>query len=181
MSTLAVYPGSFDPLTNGHLDLIERGSKIFDKLIIGILRNSEKEPLFSIPERRAMIEEMTADYSNVEVDTFDGLLVEYGMRGLRAKSALLRRLPDHAVSTNQREHRVPCPHRDREVERGYDSDGAQRMPLLHHPVVRPLGRDGKSVQLAGKAYGEFAYVDPLLNFALGLGRDFARLESDDRG
>jgi len=85
---IAIYPGSFDPLTNGHLDLIERGSKIFDKLIIGILRNSEKEPLFSIPERRAMIEEMTADYSNVEVDTFDGLLVEYGMR--KKATAVLR-------------------------------------------------------------------------------------------
>jgi pantetheine-phosphate adenylyltransferase len=85
---IAIYPGSFDPLTNGHLDLIERGSKIFDKLIISILRNSEKEPLFSIPERRAMIEEMTADYSNVEVDTFDGLLVEYGMR--KKATAVLR-------------------------------------------------------------------------------------------
>ena len=85
---IAIYPGSFDPLTNGHLDLIERGSKIFDKLIISILRNSEKEPLFSIPERRAMIEEMTAQYSNVEVDTFDGLLVEYGVR--KKATAVLR-------------------------------------------------------------------------------------------
>src|SRR6478672_7992309 len=84
----AIYPGSFDPLTNGHLDLIERGSKIFDKLIIGILRNSEKDPLFSIPERRTMIEEMTAQYSNVEVDTFGGLLVEYGMR--KKATAVLR-------------------------------------------------------------------------------------------
>src|SRR3954465_3805611 len=85
---IAIYPGSFDPLTNGHLDLIERGSKIFDKLIIGILRNSEKEPLFSIPERRAMIEEMTEQYSNGEVDTFDGLLVDYGVR--KKATAVLR-------------------------------------------------------------------------------------------
>lgn len=85
---IAIYPGSFDPLTNGHLDLIERGSKIFDQLIIGILRNSEKDPLFSIPERRAMVEEMTAQYSNVEVDTFDGLLVEYGVR--KKATAVLR-------------------------------------------------------------------------------------------
>src|SRR5438309_5622096 len=85
---IAIYPGSFDPLTNGHLDLIERGSKIFDRLIIAILRNSEKEPLFSIPERRSMLEEMTKQFSNVEVDTFEGLLVDYGVR--KKATAVLR-------------------------------------------------------------------------------------------
>jgi len=76
----AIYPGSFDPLTNGHLDLIERGSKIFEELIVAILRNSEKDPLFSEPERREMLEEMVRKYPNVRVDTFDGLLVDYAMR-----------------------------------------------------------------------------------------------------
>jgi pantetheine-phosphate adenylyltransferase len=90
----AIYPGSFDPLTNGHLDLIERGSKIFDELIVGILRNPEKDPLFTVAERREMLEQMVRPYGNVRVDTFEGLLVDYAMqqkakavlRGIRAIS-----------------------------------------------------------------------------------------------
>jgi pantetheine-phosphate adenylyltransferase len=91
---IAIYPGSFDPLTNGHLDLIERGSKIFDELIVAILRNPEKAPLFSLGERREMLEAMTNGFRNVSVDTFSGLLVEYAqkkkagavLRGIRAIS-----------------------------------------------------------------------------------------------
>jgi len=91
---VAIYPGSFDPPTNGHLDLIERGSKIFDQLIVAILRNADKSPLFSISERLRMLEAMTESFSNVEVDTFDGLTVEYAakakasavLRGIRAIS-----------------------------------------------------------------------------------------------
>jgi pantetheine-phosphate adenylyltransferase len=90
----AIYPGSFDPPTNGHLDLIQRGSRIFDQLIVAILRNPEKTPLFSVGERRRMLEELTADLKNVSVDTFDGLTVEYAarvkagamLRGIRALS-----------------------------------------------------------------------------------------------
>ena len=90
----AVYPGSFDPPTNGHLDLIERGSKIFDELVVAILRNLEKAPLFSVAERRNMLESMTSGFDNVSVETFDGLTVEYAMtvgasavlRGIRAIS-----------------------------------------------------------------------------------------------
>jgi pantetheine-phosphate adenylyltransferase len=76
----AIYPGSFDPPTNGHLDLIERGSKIFDELVVAILRNPEKDPLFSVADRRKMLEAMTADFDNVSVDTFDGLTVDYALR-----------------------------------------------------------------------------------------------------
>ena len=91
---IAIYPGSFDPLTNGHLDLIERGAKIFDELIVAILRNPEKEPLFSIQERCAMLRAMTAGLENVRIDIFDGLLVDYArktkaravLRGIRAIS-----------------------------------------------------------------------------------------------
>ena len=91
---IAIYPGSFDPPTNGHLDLIERGSKIFDELIVAILRNPEKSPLFSLGERRAMLEALTADLRNVQVDVFDGLTVDYAarvkagavLRGIRALS-----------------------------------------------------------------------------------------------
>jgi pantetheine-phosphate adenylyltransferase len=91
---VAIYPGSFDPPTNGHRDLIERGSKIFDELVVAILRNPEKGPLFSLPERRTMLEAMTEGFKNVRVDTFDGLTVEYAakvkadavLRGIRAIS-----------------------------------------------------------------------------------------------
>jgi pantetheine-phosphate adenylyltransferase len=91
---VAIYPGSFDPLTNGHLDLIERGSKIFDELIVAILRNTEKTPLFSLGERREMMEAMTERWRNVKVDTFEGLMVDYAvkvdasavLRGIRAIS-----------------------------------------------------------------------------------------------
>ena len=90
----AIYPGSFDPPTNGHLDLVERGSKIFDELVVAVLRNSEKTPLFSIGERRRMLEELTEGFKNVRVDVFDGLTVEYAarvkaaavLRGIRALS-----------------------------------------------------------------------------------------------
>ena len=93
---IAIYPGSFDPLTNGHIDLIERGSKIFDQLIVAILRNSEKQPLFSVTERRDMLQAMVRSkrWKNVAIDTFNGLLVEYAakkkaqavLRGIRAIS-----------------------------------------------------------------------------------------------
>ena len=90
----AIYPGSFDPPTNGHLDLIERGSKIFDELVVAVLRNSDKTPLFSVGERRRMLEELTSSFKNVSVDVFDGLTVEYAakakasadLRGIRALS-----------------------------------------------------------------------------------------------
>jgi pantetheine-phosphate adenylyltransferase len=91
---VAIYPGSFDPITNGHLDLIERGSAFFDKLIVSILRNDEKEALFSVEERMQMLSEVVGGFSNVEVGSFDGLLVDYAaqsgasviLRGIRAVS-----------------------------------------------------------------------------------------------
>ncbi|HWZ42097.1 MAG TPA: pantetheine-phosphate adenylyltransferase [Candidatus Saccharimonadales bacterium] len=90
----AIYPGSFDPLTNGHLDLIERGSQIFDELIVAVLSNAEKDPLFTLGERLNMLEEMVKRYPNVKVDSFGGLLVDFAiakdakavLRGIRAIS-----------------------------------------------------------------------------------------------
>lgn len=90
----AIYPGSFDPITNGHLDLIERGSKIFDELVVGVLRNVEKDPLFSVEERVEMLELTTRHVENVRVEAFEGLLVDYVarhkaqavLRGIRAIS-----------------------------------------------------------------------------------------------
>lgn len=74
---IAVYPGSFDPITNGHLDIIRRASKVYDKLIVGVLDNINKKPVFSARERMEMIKSVTADISNVECDTFNGLLVDF--------------------------------------------------------------------------------------------------------
>jgi pantetheine-phosphate adenylyltransferase len=91
---IAIYPGSFDPLTNGHVDIIQRGSRLFDRIVVAILLNIEKAPLFTVPERVDIAREVFAGYPNVEVDTFDGLLVDYArrktasviVRGLRAIS-----------------------------------------------------------------------------------------------
>ena len=91
---VAIYPGSFDPLTNGHVDIIERGAKIFDAIIVAILANVEKTPLFSETERIAIIRDVFKSHKNVQVETFNGLLVDYAqvknasvlVRGLRAVS-----------------------------------------------------------------------------------------------
>lgn len=91
---IAVYPGSFDPITNGHLDIILRGLQIFDRLIVAVAQNVNKKALFDIDERLALIQETLQDYPQIEVDSFDGLLVNYMeekgarvlLRGLRAVS-----------------------------------------------------------------------------------------------
>ena len=93
-TSIAIYPGSFDPVTNGHLDLIERGDKMFDLVIVAVLSNAEKQPLFSVPERVEMLREVTKKWPGVEVDVFHGLLVDYArkrgagviLRGIRAIS-----------------------------------------------------------------------------------------------
>ena len=94
MPTLAVYPGSFDPLTNGHVDIITRGARLFDRIIVAVLVNADKTPLFDVEERVEIARTVFEALPNVEVDTFDGLLVEYVarrkaqviVRGLRALS-----------------------------------------------------------------------------------------------
>ncbi len=94
MEKIAIYPGSFDPLTNGHLDIIKRGSRLFDKIIVAILHNPAKQALFSIEERLEMLEVSLKGYVNIEIDSFQGLLVDYAvqkkahaiLRGMRAVS-----------------------------------------------------------------------------------------------
>jgi len=91
---VAIYPGSFDPITNGHLDIITRAIKVVDRLIVAVLRNENKQPLFTVEERKDMLQEVVRAFPNVEVDSFDGLLVDYAaahgasviIRGIRAIS-----------------------------------------------------------------------------------------------
>ena len=91
---VAIYPGSFDPITNGHLDLIARGSRVVDRLIVAVLRNESKQALFSVEERLEMVREVARPFANVDVESFDGLLVDYAasrganliLRGIRAIS-----------------------------------------------------------------------------------------------
>ena len=93
-NVVAIYPGSFDPLTNGHVDIIRRGARLFDRIVIAVLVNLEKAPLFTVPERVEIAREIFTGNANVEVDTFDGLLVDYArkrgagviVKGLRAVS-----------------------------------------------------------------------------------------------
>ncbi len=92
--TKAVYPGSFDPMTNGHLDIIRRSAKLFDEVIVAVLINSAKSPLFNVDERVALLKEATKDLENVKIDSFEGLLVDFVegneidviVKGLRAVS-----------------------------------------------------------------------------------------------
>jgi pantetheine-phosphate adenylyltransferase len=88
MSVKALYPGTFDPLTNGHVDLIHRGAKLFEQLTVAILSNPVKNPLFTVEERVEMLKEATSALSNVSVATFDGLMVEFARQ--RGAAAVLR-------------------------------------------------------------------------------------------
>ena len=87
---LAIYPGTFDPLTSGHVDIIRRGARLFDQIVVAILLNLDKAPLFSVEERVDIARQVFRDQPNVEVDTFEGLLVEYARR--RGASAIVRGL-----------------------------------------------------------------------------------------
>ncbi len=115
MMRTAIYPGSFDPLTNGHLDVVQRAAKLFDRVIVAVAKNESKSPLFTLEERVTLVTGAVADLSNVETDSFDGLLVEYVaakkaraiVRGLRAVSdfefefqlALMNRKLDENIET----------------------------------------------------------------------------------
>ena len=140
---IAIYPGSFDPPTNGHLDLIERGSKIFDELIVAVLRNPEKEALFSLEERRAMLKEMTARFDNVRVDAFDGLLVDYAVR--QKASAVLRGI--RAISDYEYELQMAMMNRKLEprLETVFMMP-AETYSYLSSRLVREIAKLGGSVQ-----------------------------------
>ena len=139
----AIYPGSFDPVTNGHLDLIDRGTKIFDHLIVAVLRNPEKDPLFSLPERVEMLREVTRPWANVEVDVFDGLLVDYVRR--RKATVILRGI--RAISDYEYELQMALMNRKLEpqIETVFMMP-AEAYSYLSSRLVREIALLGGSIQ-----------------------------------
>lgn len=110
----AVYPGSFDPVTLGHLDIIKRSSKMVDELVVGVLNNSSKNPLFSVEERVTMLKDVTKDLPNVKVESFDGLLVDFA-RKCNAKMVVrgLRAITDFEYELQMSQtNRIVCPELD---------------------------------------------------------------------
>ena len=114
MHRIAIYPGSFDPVTNGHVDIAKRGLKLFDKIIVAILMNPMKECLFTVEERVEMLEDGFREFPNIEVETFDGLLVDYAAR--RESHAILRGM--RAVSDFEYEFQLALMNRrlNREIQ-----------------------------------------------------------------
>jgi pantetheine-phosphate adenylyltransferase len=137
---VAIYPGSFDPVTNGHLDLIHRGSKLFDKLIVAIARNLDKgEALFEMKERKEMLEAMTSELDNVSVDIFEGLLVTYCIQ--RNANAVLRGI--RAVSDYEFELQMALMNRKMEprVETIFMMP-AEKYSYLSSRIVREIAKLG---------------------------------------
>jgi len=114
MNRIAIYPGTFDPVTNGHIDIAERGLRLFDKIVVAILHNPIKDTLFTVEERVEMLEISFNNYPNIEVDTFDGLLVDYASK--RKSQAILRGM--RAVSDFEYEFQLALMNRklNREVQ-----------------------------------------------------------------
>ncbi len=139
---IAIYPGSFDPPTNGHLDLIHRGAKIFDELIVAILQNPEKSPLFTLEERLEMLRECVKGEPNVKVDTFSGLLVDYASR--KKAKAVLRGI--RAVSDYEYELQMALMNRklDPRLETIFMMP-AEAYSYLSSRLVREIGMLGGSV------------------------------------
>ncbi len=140
---IAIYPGSFDPVTNGHLDLIERAVKIFDQLVVAVLLNPEKDPLFTVPERVEMLRQVTAHIPRVQVDTFDGLLVDYARR--HQARVLLRGI--RAVSDYEYELQMALMNRqlEPEIETVFMLP-AEAYSYLSSHLVREVGRLGGSLK-----------------------------------
>jgi pantetheine-phosphate adenylyltransferase len=139
---LAIYPGSFDPVTNGHLDLIERGAKLFERLVVAVLQNTEKSPLFTLAERTEMLCEVTAPFANVEVECFHGLLVEYARK--RKAKVLLRGI--RAVSDYEFELQMAM--MNRKLEPGLETVfmlPAVEYSFLSSRLVREIAQLGGSV------------------------------------
>lgn len=139
----AICPGSYDPVTFGHLDLIERGAKVFDRLIVAVLRNLSKQPLFDAEERVAMLQEATHHLKNVEIDVFEGLLVDYARR--RGAQVVLRGI--RAVSDYEYELQMAL--MNRKMEPSLETVfmlPAETYSYLSSSLVKEIARLGGSVQ-----------------------------------
>ena len=142
-TSIAIYPGSFDPVTNGHLDLIERGEKMFDKLIVAVLKNVDKEPLFSLDERIDMLRQVTKQWDSVEIDVFQGLLVEYARK--RGAAVILRGI--RAVSDYEYELQMAL--MNRKLQPGLETVfmmPAEKYSYLSSRLVREVAQLGGSIE-----------------------------------
>ena len=143
MRRIAIYPGSFDPVTNGHLDIAERGLKLFDKVIVAILQNPVKSFLFTVEERLEMLEVSFQKYPNIEVETFDGLLVDYAAK--RKSHAILRGM--RAVSDFEYEFQLALMNRrlNREVQTVFLMTGF-RWIFTSSSIIKEAARFGGDIK-----------------------------------
>jgi pantetheine-phosphate adenylyltransferase len=139
---LAIYPGTFDPLTNGHVDLIERTARMFDRVIVAILLNTEKRPFFTVAERVAMIREVCHGQAAVEVETFEGLLVDYARR--RRATAIVRGLRGVADFEYERQMALMNRHLSPDIETIFMMPTAQ-WGHLSSTLVKEVSALGGSV------------------------------------
>ena len=154
----AVYPGSFDPVTLGHLDIIRRSSQMVDELIVGVLNNSSKNPLFSVAERVKMLEEVTCGLSNVSVCSFDGLLVDFArQRGAQIVIRGLRAITDFEYELQMSQtNRIMCPELDTIF-----LTTVFRYAYVSSSTVREVGRYGGDLsafvpeRILGQVYQKF--------------------------
>ncbi len=150
--SIAVYPGSFDPVTFGHLDVVERGAKVFDRVIVAVLHNRNKAPLFTVEERVALLKETTSHLPNVEVDSFNGLLIDY-MHSKNAK-AIIKGL--RAISDFEYEMQMALINKnlDPSIETFFMMTNAQ-YSFLSSSIVKEIAKYGASVgDLVPKAVEE---------------------------
>ena len=140
--TTAICPGSFDPVTKGHLDIIQRAASMFDKVIVAVLHNSKKNPAFTVQERMEMIEKVTAELPNVEVATFDGLLADFAR--MRSATVLVKGL--RAVSDFEYEFQMALANRklNPELETVFITTKAENM-YLASSLVKEIARNGGKI------------------------------------
>ncbi|NUM74862.1 pantetheine-phosphate adenylyltransferase [candidate division KSB1 bacterium] len=139
---LAIYPGTFDPVTNGHLDIVERAAMLFDQVVVAVTTNSAKNPMFSVAERLEMFREVTQHFSNVRVESFSGLLVEYAAG--RGASVLIRGL--RAISDFEYESQMALI--NRKISHGMDTvflTANEKYTYLNSTIVKEVARFGGDV------------------------------------
>lgn len=143
MERIAIYPGSFDPVTNGHLDIIERGLQLFDRIIVAILQNPAKESLFTVDERIEMLKMSLKNFDRTEVDTFDGLLVEYADK--RQATAILRGM--RAVSDFEYEFQLALMNRrlNRDIQTVFLMTGL-RWIFTSSSIIKEAARFGGNIE-----------------------------------